>query len=99
MFANLEAWITGSAWPTIKSFFGGVVHDEVAAVTPLAQTAVANLATEEATALTSGNTAEAGDILAKVVGDTASAAKNASIQVGVQSLLTAVGGVVAQAKS
>ena len=91
LFDSLEAWITTEAWPTIKTFMGGIVHSEVTVLAPIAQTAVANLTAEESAALLSGNTANTGHILAKVVSDTTAAAEAAGIQAGASSILTAVG--------
>lgn len=96
-FDNLESWFNHSAFPALKLFLGGVVHDEVAAATPIVQATVAKLTVEEATALATGNSANTGHILAAVVRDASAQLKAASISVGSNSLLTAVGAAAANA--
>lgn len=95
---NLESWVTHSAWPTIKTFFGGVVASEVAAVQPLATQAVAELTAEEAAAVVSGNTANTGHILAAIVKNTTQKMEAAAVTAGANSILTAVGAAVAATK-
>lgn len=84
---SLKTWFTGTALPTLEDFIFGAVHTEVATLAPIAQAAVADLATEEANALATGDTKDTGHILAKVVAATAAQAENASIN----SVLIAVG--------
>jgi len=96
-FSQIATWATHTAWPAIEGFLGGVVHDEVAAATPIVESTVAQLTTEEAAAIASGNTANTGHILASVVNNAKSALVAASINVGTSSLLTAVGAAAAKA--
>jgi len=87
MWESLKAWFSGTALPALEKFVTGAVHTEVSVLQPIAENAVANLTTEEAAAITTGDTKDTGHILAKVVADTAAQAENASIN----SVLIAVG--------
>jgi hypothetical protein len=89
-WTKLKTWFTGTALPTLESFVTGAVHTEVAALTPIAQNAVAQLTTEEATALATGDTKDTGHILAKVVAGVAAQAEAESIN----SVLMAVGAAI-----
>lgn len=91
-FSNFKSWLTHSAWPTIETFLGGVVHDEVAAVAPIAQSAVNELAAEEATALATGDAKNTGHILAVVVRNTTQKMQIAGISAAAPSVLAAIGG-------
>lgn len=86
-WTKFKTWFTGNALPTLETFVTGAVHTEVEVLTPIAQSAVAKLTQEEATALATGDTKDTGHILAKVVANTASQAEGASIN----SVLMAVG--------
>ncbi len=99
MFEAIEGWLTHTAWPTFKSFFGTVAKDELAAAAPVAKQAVTNLAAEEIAALKTGSTANAVAIAGKVAADTAAQLEQQGIQVGLNSVLTAVGAAVADVKA
>lgn len=90
-FDNVGSWFSHSAWPTLHTFLNGLVHDEVAAVAPIARAAVTRLTTEEIAALTSGNSANTGHILAAVVRDTSAEVQAAGIKAGSNSIMVAVG--------
>lgn len=91
LFSNLEDWFSHSAWPTVKSFLSGLVHDEVAAVAPIAKQAVAELTAEEATAIATGDSKDTGHILARVVANTTQKMQVAGISAAAPSVLAAVG--------
>lgn len=96
-FSNLKTWLTHTAWPVFEAFMKPVVHDEIAALTPIAEAAVANLMVQEAQALATGNAKNTGHILAAVVTKTEAAATAAGLSVGTNSLLVAVGAAAAKA--
>lgn len=97
--ANLGSWFTHSVWPGIQGFLNGFVHSEIAAVTPIATEAMADLTAEEAAALSTGNNANTGHILAKVVASTATKLEVAGITAGAPSILAAVGAAAASQAS
>lgn len=78
---------------TIRPFLATVVHSEVVALVPIAQTAIANLTVEEAAALAAGGK-DTGHVLASVVRDTATQAQAAGLNAATSSILTAVGAAV-----
>lgn len=93
-FSNLKTWAVHTAWPTIESFLGKVTSDGLAAAAPFAAEAVSELTTQEAAALASGNTAEAGHILANVVKSTTGKVAAAELNVGTHDILAAVGAAI-----
>ena len=90
-FFNLKDWFSHTAWPTVETFLGGLVHSEVAAVAPIAQQAVAELTAEEATAIATGDSKDTGHILAKVVASTTQKMQVAGISAAAPAVLAAVG--------
>lgn len=94
LFSNLEDWFSHSAWPTVKTFLGGLVHDEVAAIAPIAQRKVAELTAAEATAIATGDAKDTGHILAQLVRDTTQEMQVAGISAAAPSVLAAVGAAV-----
>jgi hypothetical protein len=88
---NLGSWFSHTLWPSLSSFLDGFVHSEITAVAPIAQQAVANLTAAEAEALATGNNANTGHILAKVVSDTTKQLSVAGITAGAPSILAAIG--------
>lgn len=98
LFSSIEDWASHTAWPTIKTFFGGLVKDEVAAVAPLANQAIAELAAEEATAIATGDAKDTGHILAKVVANTTQKMQVAGISAAAPSVLAAVGAAAQASK-
>ena|SRR5580692_12444718 len=96
--ASSSIWTTLIGWgEDLEAFLGSFVQSEVNDVTPLAEQAVAELTTEEAAALTTGNAANTGHILAAVVASTATKAAAASLTASPASLAGAVGAAVAKA--
>lgn len=90
-FDNIGSWFTHDAWPTLHTFLNGLVHDEVAAVAPIAQAAVARVVAAEANAIATGDSKDTGHILAAAVRETTNDLRNAGIKAGSNSILTAVG--------
>ena len=95
-FAAFEGWAEEEL-AIVGKFLGGVVKSEVAAVTPVAEAQVANLAEQEAVAVATGNSSQTGHILASVTSQTVQALEVAGITAGASSIAAAVGAAVAKA--
>ncbi|MGB8364838.1 MAG: hypothetical protein ACLQUZ_12830 [Rhizomicrobium sp.] len=93
IFTSIESGIEAD-FSGLGTFLKNLVSAEFSALLPIAQSAVANLTTEEAAALASGDTKNTGSILASVVKNTTAAAEAAGIGAGASTILAAVGAAV-----
>lgn len=97
-FASIEVFFTGTVWPAMKSFFETVVHDEVAALIPLAEEALAEIM-GAVPAISSGSLQTFAMDAGRVLLATAQKAETAGLAVATSSLATAVHGVIAAAQT
>src|SRR5271165_5287453 len=92
----MSFWTTlENLWTSeLEPFFGSVAATEVVALKPIVATAITSLETGEIAALAAGGKTT-GNVLAKVVAQTVTAAETAGIAAGAGSILAAVGNGVA----
>lgn len=97
-YAKAQEWFTGDALPFLKNFFQTTVEEELVAIKPLAEAALAQIAGDLPAMLTGGPMAWA-EMAGQVLLATASSVEAAGITVAKASLATAVHSVIANAQA
>lgn len=91
IWAQLVGW-----GEDVEAFLGSFAKSEVTVIAPMAEQSIAELATEEAATLATGNAANTGHIMASVITSTASKIAQAGLNASPASLAGAVGAAVAK---
>ena len=95
IFSDIEAFITTKVWPFLKNIGKATVQAEIANLTPIAVSAVAEAEADVVSAAASGSLANLGTTLGALVTKTAVKAEATGITAGATSILASVGTALA----
>ena len=90
IFSDIEAFITTKVWPFLKNIGKATVQAEIANLTPIAVSAVAEAEADVVSAAASGSLANLGTTLGALVTKTAVKAEATGITAGATSILASV---------
>lgn len=95
----LKTFFSGKVWPALENFFQNTIEEEVAAIIPILESELPNVVADLSALLTPAGWAGAAAGLVSTAADALSKIEVAGKQVAIESIHTAIGAVLSNAKA